>query len=534
VIAGEVTRVGTRYLLVARILDPATGSDLVSFREEGAGDDDLLPAIDRLSSRLREKMGESLRTIRLGTPLEQATTSSLEALRKLTEAERAEEAGRYEVSLRLLNEAVALDSAFAQAHRKIAVLLLNTGADEAAIEEASTLAYRYRDRLTDRERYLAEANYHSNVTGDDDAVIRAYEAALAVSPDESAALNNLSNVFRKRARFEDARRLLERAVAGPGASSVASSNLVRVRLALDDLAGAREAARAYRDRYAGHIFIPWIDLILAAATNDAEAVHTLANATESDPLLTLLHPQLPVVRIAADAYEGSMAEALDHSASIEDFRLPVFQQVLSAPLGAPDIFLWLLDDSASAVEAVPDVLEQVGFDEWSHERPEWRFPIVTLALAGDPDAAAALYDRWVEGADQTEFPAGSAAIARAMIQLAQGMHEEALATVEQAASELRCERCVEQETALIYEASGRVSDAIAIWERVRAAPLDQEAAGWDRIVATRRLGPLYEASADTAGALGAYEALVDAWTDADPELQPQVDVARERIAALGG
>jgi hypothetical protein len=96
VVAGEVSRVGTRYLLVARIVNPQTGADLVSFREEGSGDDDLLAAVDRPSARLREKMGESLRTIRIGTPLEQATTSSLEALRKLTqEEEEEEEAGDY-------------------------------------------------------------------------------------------------------------------------------------------------------------------------------------------------------------------------------------------------------------------------------------------------------------------------------------------------------------------------------------------------------------------------------------------------------
>ncbi|NNL30308.1 MAG: tetratricopeptide repeat protein, partial [Gemmatimonadetes bacterium] len=243
-VTGDVSRVGTRYLLVSRIVSSETGGDLVSFREEATGDDDLLPAIDRLSTKLREKMGESLKSIRLGTPLEQATTSSLEALRKLTEAERAEERGDYETANRLLEEAVALDPAFAQAHRKISVLRFNVGAPWELIVEAATNAFQHRNRLTERERYLVEANYHNTVTRDTDAVIRAYESVLAISPDEGAALNNLSNIYRQRGQDEEAKPLLEKALAGPGASSVAANNLVFTSLNLGDLEGAERAAQS--------------------------------------------------------------------------------------------------------------------------------------------------------------------------------------------------------------------------------------------------------------------------------------------------
>ena len=76
------------------------------------------------SKQLRAKIGESLRTVRTSKPLEQVTTGSLEALAKYSQAERAINAdGDYMRGLILLQQAIALDTSFAMAYRKLGVVL---------------------------------------------------------------------------------------------------------------------------------------------------------------------------------------------------------------------------------------------------------------------------------------------------------------------------------------------------------------------------------------------------------------------------
>ena len=89
------------------------------------------------------------------------TTASLPALRKYTEALRLEEADRSEEAIPLLQEAVALDSGFAMAWRKLAVTLGNTGAPPSLQVAAATQAFQHRDRLPELERDLATAYYYS-------------------------------------------------------------------------------------------------------------------------------------------------------------------------------------------------------------------------------------------------------------------------------------------------------------------------------------------------------------------------------------
>src|SRR2546426_9678642 len=111
-------------------------------------------------------------------PLEQVTTGSLEALRKYSQAQRANDAGETDRAVALLREAIALDTTFAMAYRKLAVVLNNTGGAPSLIVDAATRAYGHRDRLPPRERSLAEAVHHSQADFDPPKVESAYRTAL--------------------------------------------------------------------------------------------------------------------------------------------------------------------------------------------------------------------------------------------------------------------------------------------------------------------------------------------------------------------
>jgi tetratricopeptide (TPR) repeat protein len=536
-IAGEVSRVGSRYLIVARIVSPQTGQDLVSFREEAAGEDDLLPAIDRISQSLREKLGESLRDIRLGAPLEDVTTTSFEALRKLTQAERAEEEGDYALSERLLNEAIVLDPDFAMAYRKLSVIRFNAGQSSALINEAATLAYEHRDRLSDRERYLTEANYHRQVTRNDQAALDAYDAILEIRPDDAAALNNSSLILTVLTRFQESQERLDRAVGGGGGgSSVAFLNHGRTRLLRGDQAGALASIAEYRDRYPGHIYQPWADLLETIAAGENEGLDRRITALRDAPDMDFFRPLLPRYHLAAEITRGDLGGALERAAdvSLENDRF-THAGFLSISTGVPDVRLWILDDSTGAVDALQTLLLGPRFDTVAAQDRSWGASVTLYALAGRPDLARSLRSRWeAETVVTAPGMVGRYAAAGAMIEWAEGRPDEALREIEAAVRDMGCPRCFEQQRAIILETLERYDEAIEIWETVRDYPVDLEAGGWERIVALKRLGPLHELAGDAQGAIAAYQAFADAWADADPELQPQVAHARARVAALGG
>jgi TolB-like protein len=168
VVAGDVTAVGGSYVLSARMVSAQDGNLLAAFRETAADSTEIIDAVDRLSDRLRSRIGESLKSIRANEPLAAVTTESLEALVKYSQAMQMVNQGDVTEALQLLRDAVELDTAFAMAYRKIGVSALS----RAEQVDALTRAYRHRDRLTAMERNLLEAAYHTVVTDDENAASR--------------------------------------------------------------------------------------------------------------------------------------------------------------------------------------------------------------------------------------------------------------------------------------------------------------------------------------------------------------------------
>jgi tetratricopeptide (TPR) repeat protein len=270
VIEGTVGSAGSGYILVASVTAAESGSVLATFRETAQGPDEVIEAIDKLSQNIREKAGESLRVIKAEEPLEDVTTPSLEALRKYAESDRLAERAEYARAIAVLKEALELDPAFAMAYRKLAVLLQNSGGGLADQVEATTRAYELRDRLTERERYLAEAYYHNLVTLDPDAEIRAYESVLERYPDDQAALNNIALALVDRTRVDEALQALERAVNGPGASAPAFTNYPGYLAMAGRHEEAETALARLEARYPGRsIWVGWNHFSLAAFRGDA-------------------------------------------------------------------------------------------------------------------------------------------------------------------------------------------------------------------------------------------------------------------------
>ncbi len=204
-VTASLSQAGSRYALAARLVDPNTGDAVRSYLESADGRDEVLPALDRISSRIRRDLGESLGTIRQATrPLPQVTTRSLEALEAFAEGSHLWRKGKHDEAVRLYERAIALDPDFAKAHAALGSARISFVYNDAKggrphLEKALQLA----GRTTDRERLDIEAHYHADL-GHSEQASQLFSVYLARYPDDLRIQYNYANLLLENNRFEEA------------------------------------------------------------------------------------------------------------------------------------------------------------------------------------------------------------------------------------------------------------------------------------------------------------------------------------------
>ena len=159
---GSIAMLGSQYVLGLRATDCTTGDILADEQAQAARKEEVLSTLSQMATRFRTRVGESLATVeRHSTPLAEATTASLEALKAYSAATMEFVWTR---RLPLLQRAVALDPEFAMAHAQVGFGLSSMG--ESALGRQSLLkAYQLRNRASDVERFYIETLYDRDVTG---------------------------------------------------------------------------------------------------------------------------------------------------------------------------------------------------------------------------------------------------------------------------------------------------------------------------------------------------------------------------------
>ena len=165
VLEGSIASLGKDYVLGLRTKNCRNGETIDEQQLQVTRKEDVLNALGQITRKLRSRAGESLATIRKhSTPLEQATTPSLEALKAFTTARQTSFANGFAAALPHLQRAVALDPQFAMAHGLLGLMYSNLGeADLAA--ESTQKAYQLRHRASEREKFFIEFLYDRQVTG---------------------------------------------------------------------------------------------------------------------------------------------------------------------------------------------------------------------------------------------------------------------------------------------------------------------------------------------------------------------------------
>lgn len=143
-----------------------------------------IPALGEASRRLREKLGESLSTVqKFDTPLEEATTPSLEALKAYSVAKRTYSEKGDDAAILFYKRAIELDTRFAMAYAGLGVCYSNLEQEGLASQNFQK-AYELRDRVSEREKLSISALYYTTVTGELDKAIQTYQLWAQADPRE--------------------------------------------------------------------------------------------------------------------------------------------------------------------------------------------------------------------------------------------------------------------------------------------------------------------------------------------------------------
>jgi tetratricopeptide (TPR) repeat protein len=514
------------------------------------GASDLIAATDRLSRKLREKIGESLKLVRADPPLAQVTTSSLDALKKYAEGVRANDVeANYVKAVRSLREAIAIDSMFGMAYRKLGTamgnannlgVLRSTAAERRAIFDK---AYQLRDRMTERERLLATAGYHSTGPHPDRALsVQAYEALLRRFPDEGPALQNLAQTLQARQEFARAESLYLRRIEVDSTVQFAPFNVINAQLSQGKIDAAKASLVRAARLFPRHGRIDLSAGTIAYLEGHVDSFVTIAERRRRDTIQVIREfAAFGVMDVSRRRGKLSQArrQLREHRTA---YPLPGARDAILDSLDVLNPALWFLDQPDELVRRLDAVLSRFPLASIPGAARPYAELIQAYAAAGRADKARALltaFEAETPDTVQQRLNREAYALARARIAMAERKYREAIDLFR--ASDRRpdgpnspCLTCRDPEIGLAFDRLEQADSTIAVYEHYVNTPdpgrwtLD----GWELARILRRLGELHEAKGNREKAIDYYQRFLAEWKDADPELQPRVTEIRQRLARL--
>lgn len=526
-IGGSIVAVGDAYALSLDARNCRTGASVAHEEGRASGRERVLPTLGELLPPFRRRLGESLATIeRFNTPLAQATTSSLSALKAYAMGDENRLQDKEEESLAFYRMAVELDPQFAIAWARLAAVYRILGQYDRS-REAMAHAFQLRERVSEREKLYISAHYYVDFTRDFAAAIRTYqlwtqtyprdwipynnladvatisglydtsipagEQALRLNPNSWFAYGALANAYLRAGRYAQARAICDRAAAEHHVAPMVAITVSRLPFVLGDRAA--------------------IDAEIAAAgpQRDATVLVFVAQSTTS----------LGRLRKARELYALAVRGALQRGEKEYASNNTYDESLAEAELG----------DAAAARGDVSRALE------WNTDPAEGVYAALTLARLGEYQRAAQLASAADVRPDDTLHEAVALPAARAAIALAQKQPQRAIEAL-RAALPYDLSEISNGETLYLrgvaYLELGDAPSAAAQFQRL----IDNHGSALTVYWPLAHLGlARAEVAAGQPGkALETYRSLLEQWSDADPEL-PVVQQARaeyQRLKSGGG
>src|SRR5215831_2592327 len=254
-LAGSISALGNDYVIGLNAINCASGEMLVRQQVEARGKEQVLKALGNAANDTRHKLGESLTSMRqFDTPIEEATTSSLEALKAYSMARRAAYAKGDVAAIPYYQSALELDPNFALAYRGLEVSYVNLGQTTRALYNMKK-AFDLRERVSEHERYAITARYYSDFTGELEKANRTYGLFAQSYPRDFLATLNLADNYMRLGQWQKALGSQEESLKKEPNSAASNSNLAWIQLALDRPDDARTTLEQALSRHIDSVFL---------------------------------------------------------------------------------------------------------------------------------------------------------------------------------------------------------------------------------------------------------------------------------------
>ena len=522
ILVGSISSLGKHYAIGMNALSCHTGDSLSSQQVEAESRERVLKKLGDAATKMRDRLGESLATIqKYDVPLEQATTTSLEALKAYTLGLNTVDTKGREAALPFYQRAVQLDPKFAMAYARLGGLYAGTGARLLSAENVRK-AYELRERVTERERLYIEAHYYRDVTGERDKAASVWEVMQQTYPRAVEPYSNLAGFYGRLGNYEKALEEAHEALRLASDDQDSYATVGYLFMCLNRLDEAQAAFKQAEERHLESALLLSQRYSLAFLKRDADGMARVAESAAADK------PRLLVLQGFTEAYYGRLRKArellqravesakqngaVDSAASFQAFR------------GLTEAYLGDLQHArADADAALPLAVN----------RDAQTAAALALALAGDTEHAEKLTAVLNENFPLNTVVQGMwVPMTRAAIALSHKNPAKAIELLRVVSSyELGTPRLVP-----IYE-RGRAY--LMLHNGSAAAAEFQKVIDHPGIVREFPVGALahlglaraYSLQGDTAKARAAYEDFLALWKDADPDI-PIYKQAKAEYAKL--
>jgi eukaryotic-like serine/threonine-protein kinase len=383
VLDGSIAQVGSRYQVTLKAVDCSSGETLASTEAQAADKDHVLDALGTTATNMRNKLGESLSLVKkFDTPLEQATTPSLEALKAFSAGYKVLYGpGGSAAAIPFFKHATELDPKFAIAYAILGRMQIDVG--ESLDGTANTQkAYELRERASEREKYFISASYHAVVTGNLEKAHEVCELWVQAYPRAVEGRNFLAGIVDlSLGKYEETIAQANEAIRSHPELPIAYAHLVYAYTALNRL---DDAKAAYPSALANHIdssflafalySIKFLDGDTAGATE-----MTVKSAGTPEEGFFLANEAL------TNAYFGRLAKSRDFSRRVIESAQRAGDKDAAAAYMASEALIEVLFGNAS--EARQQATMALAL---SHAKDTQFAGAFTLALAGDAARAEAL------------------------------------------------------------------------------------------------------------------------------------------------
>jgi serine/threonine protein kinase/tetratricopeptide (TPR) repeat protein len=203
-IRSSISKIGNQYVIGLSATNCENENSLTREQVTANSKEEVLTALGEASTKLREKVGESLSTIQAyDTPLKEATTSSLEALKAYSLGRKQLFDGDADAGAQLFQKAIHDDPSFAMAYLSLGLSYLNQGENGLAAENFRA-AYGLRERVSKWETFAIESRYYLSVVGDLEKARKSYEMWSQFYPRDFIPVSGLSEIDTNLGQYDKA------------------------------------------------------------------------------------------------------------------------------------------------------------------------------------------------------------------------------------------------------------------------------------------------------------------------------------------